>query len=189
MDMTGLGVEPLKRDGQYVFPEPTYRPLPPDVLRLPSRLRQPLRRTYEDYALGSLERGAGVGVEEGVNSVAVTDETAASGKHSLKVTDGSGKKPSYLPYIGHPLNLEEGRLRAGFDLRIEPGAQFIYECRDASDPYKVGPRLSVDAQGWLTANNKRLLQLPHGKWVRFDLVCALGREATGTYDLTIRSSA
>jgi len=188
MDMTALGVEPLKRDGQYVFPEPTYRPLPPDVARLPLRLRQPLRRTFEDYALGSSERGAGVGAEDGVNSVAVTDETAASGKHSLKVTKGSGQKPSYLPYIGYSMEMDEGRLRAGFDLRIEPGAQFIYECRDAALEYKVGPRLSVDAQGWLTANNKRLLQLPHGKWVRFDLVCALGREATGTYDLTIRPS-
>jgi hypothetical protein len=126
--------------------------------------------------------------EEVVNSVAVTDETAASGKHSLKVTKGSGQKPSYLPYIGYSMEMEEGRLRAGFDLRIEPGAQFVYECRDAALEYKVGPRLSVDAQGWLTANNKRLLQLPHGKWVRFDLVCALGREATGTYDLTIRPS-
>jgi hypothetical protein len=145
-------------------------------------------RTYENYPPGSSERGAGVGVEEGVNSVAVTDETAASGKHSLKVTNGSGQKPSYLPYISYSLEMEEGRLRAGFDLRIEPGAQFVYECRDAALEHKVGPRLSVDAQGWLTANNKRLLQLPHGKWVRFDLVCALGREATGTYDLTIRQS-
>lgn len=42
LDMTGLGIEPLKRDGQYVFPEPTHRPLPPDVRRLPSRLRQKL---------------------------------------------------------------------------------------------------------------------------------------------------
>ena len=42
MDMTGLGVEPLKRDGQYVFPEPTHRPLPPDVRRLPSRLQKKL---------------------------------------------------------------------------------------------------------------------------------------------------
>ncbi len=42
MDRTGLGMEPLKRDGQYVFPEPTHRPLPPDTRRLPSRLRQKL---------------------------------------------------------------------------------------------------------------------------------------------------
>jgi hypothetical protein len=31
LDMTGLGVEPLKRDGQFVFPEPTHRPLPATV--------------------------------------------------------------------------------------------------------------------------------------------------------------
>jgi hypothetical protein len=42
MDMTGLGVEPLKRDGQYVFPDPTHRPLPPDIRRLPSRLQKKL---------------------------------------------------------------------------------------------------------------------------------------------------
>jgi hypothetical protein len=42
MDMTALGVEPLKKDGRYVFPEPTNRPLPPDIRRLPSRLRQKL---------------------------------------------------------------------------------------------------------------------------------------------------
>lgn len=42
MDLTGLGVEPLKRDGQYIFPEPTHRPLPPDIRRLPARLRQKL---------------------------------------------------------------------------------------------------------------------------------------------------
>jgi hypothetical protein len=42
MDMTALGLEPLQRDGQYVFPEPTHRPLPPDVRRLPSRLQKKL---------------------------------------------------------------------------------------------------------------------------------------------------
>jgi hypothetical protein len=42
MDMTGLGVEPLKCDGQFVFPEPTHRPLPPDIRRLPSRLQKKL---------------------------------------------------------------------------------------------------------------------------------------------------
>ena len=41
MDMTGLGIEPLHREGQYVFPEPTHRPGRP-TSRLPSRLRQKL---------------------------------------------------------------------------------------------------------------------------------------------------
>ena len=42
MDMAGLGVEPLQKDGSYVFPDPTHRPLPPDIRRLPSRLQQKL---------------------------------------------------------------------------------------------------------------------------------------------------
>jgi hypothetical protein len=166
------------------------------VLREPADYRparslapqQPALRTYEDYALGESERGAGVGVEAGVNSVAVTDETAASGKHSLKITDGAGQKPSYLPYITYMLEMAEGRLHAGFDLRVEPGAQFVYEWRDDPYKYNLGPRLAVDAQGWLTANNKRLLQLPHGQWARFDIVCALGPKDTATYDLTVRPS-
>ncbi len=41
--MTGLGIEPLQRDGQSIFPEPTHRPLPPDTRRLPSRLREKLK--------------------------------------------------------------------------------------------------------------------------------------------------
>jgi len=40
--LTGIGVEPLKRDGQFVLPEPTHRPLPPDIRRLPSRLQKKL---------------------------------------------------------------------------------------------------------------------------------------------------
>jgi hypothetical protein len=42
MDMTGLGIEPLMKDGRYLFPEPTQRPLPPDIRRLPSRLQKKL---------------------------------------------------------------------------------------------------------------------------------------------------
>ncbi|MEI6500462.1 MAG: carbohydrate-binding protein, partial [Armatimonadota bacterium] len=42
MDMVGVGVPPLQRNGRFVYPEPTNRPLPPDARRLPSRLRAKL---------------------------------------------------------------------------------------------------------------------------------------------------
>ncbi|MCU0874803.1 MAG: DUF1565 domain-containing protein, partial [Pirellulaceae bacterium] len=42
MEMAGLGPEPLQRGGQFVFPEPTHRPLPPGVRRLSSRLQKKL---------------------------------------------------------------------------------------------------------------------------------------------------
>lgn len=40
--MAGVGVPPLQREGRFVYPEPTNRPLPPDTRRLPSRLRAKL---------------------------------------------------------------------------------------------------------------------------------------------------
>ena len=84
------------------------------------------------------------------------------------------------------MTLARELLKAGFDLRMEQGALFVYEWRDDPYQYNLGPNLSVDAQGWLSANGKRLIQLPYGKWVRFDITCGLGPQATGKYDLTIK---
>ena len=144
---------------------------------------QPALRDYESYAVGETERKAHVGEDAG--SVRVTDETAASGKHSLKFTDAAGKYV-YAPYVTYPIEVEEGVMRAGFDLRLEPGALFTYEWRDDPYQYNLGPRLTIDAQGWLSANGKRLIRLPFGKWVRFDVTCGLGAQATGKYDLILQ---
>ena len=148
--------------------------------------QQPARRDYEDYSVGEPERGAHVGQQGSLGTVAVTDETAAEGKHSLKFTDAAGIKHIFVPYVTYPYELEKGLLKAGFDLRLEQGAVFVYEWRDDPYHYNLGPNLSVDAQGWLSANGKRLMQLPHGQWMRFDVSCGLGPQATGKYDLTIR---
>ena len=61
----------------------------------------------------------------------------------------------------------------------------MYECRDDLYKYHLGPRLEVNAEGWLMANGRRLAQLPHRQWVRVDLACGLGPQATGAYDLTL----
>ncbi len=148
---------------------------------------QPALRDYESSSPGETERRAHVGAEGG--SVCVTGETAASGRHSLKFTDAAGQKHTYTPYVTYPLEVAEGVMRAGFDLRIEAGALFVYEWRDDPYKYNLGPRLSTDAEGWLSANGQRLVQLPHGKWVRFDLACGLGPQAAGVYDLTIKAPA
>jgi hypothetical protein len=146
---------------------------------------QPPRRDYEDYAVGDGERGAAVGEEGG--SIRVTAETAASGsKHSLKFTDAAGLKYRWVPYAAYVWEVDEGVLHGGFDLRWETGAEFVYEWRDDPAVYSLGPNLSIDAQGFLAATGKRLLQMPAGQWVRFDVTCGIGARATGTYDLTIR---
>lgn len=187
-----IGFQPIDISavGNYESPDRrTWPRLEMKVLREPADYRpeaalapqQPPLRDYEDYALGEGERGAAAG-----GPALVTDETAAAGKHSLKFADASGLKATYMPYVTYPLDLAEGRLRAGFDLRIEQGALFVYEWRDDPYQYNLGPRLSTDAQGWLSANGKRIVQLPLSQWVRIDVTCDLGGQATGTYDLSVR---
>ena len=132
------------------------------------------------------ERGAHVGEDGERATVRVTDETAASGKHSLKFTDAAGLKHAFVPYVTYPLEQEEGVLRAGFDLRWEEGARFVYEWRDDPYHYNLGPHLAVDATGRLMANGKDVMVLESGQWVRFDIACGLGPQNTGQYELTVR---
>ena len=191
-----LGFRPidLSKVGNYAHPDRRTWPCPKtpvvrdaaDYTPVDTRARQPALRDYEDYALGERERHAHVGDGGAAGSIGVTDEAAASGKQSLRFTDAAGLEQLYAPYVTYPLEVESGVLHAGFDLRLEPGAVFAYEWRDDPYQYHLGPRLQVDAQGWLSANGKRLVQLAHGRWVRIDLQCGLGPQATGTYDLTLR---
>lgn len=173
---------------RYTWPRPEVKVHrePADYTPPPPADRQPPLRDYESYAVGETERGANVGVEPGLSSVVVTDEAASSGKHSLKITDAAGQKQPWLPYVTYMAEIEEGVVHAGFDLRLGEGALFVYEWRDDPYKYNLGPNLRADAEGWLHGNERRLLQLPRGEWVRFDLTCALGSDATGTYDLTVR---
>lgn len=192
-----LGFKPTNLSSVGNYPSPDRRAWPRSeakVVREPADYlaaaalppQQPALRDYESYGIGEPERGAHVGIEAGLSSVAVTEETAASGKQSLKFTDAAGQKAGFTPFVTYPFEVDEGVLHAGFDLRLEEGALFTYEWRDDPYKYNLGPRLSVDAQGWLSAGSQRLMQLPRGQWVRFDIKCGLGKEATGRYNLTVR---
>ncbi|MBI3921595.1 MAG: right-handed parallel beta-helix repeat-containing protein [Armatimonadetes bacterium] len=141
-------------------------------------------RDYEEYAVGESERNAHVG-NKGEGTALVTDETAASGNHSLKFTDAAGLGQNFFPYITYPLAQESGSLKMTFDLRWETGALFALDWRDDPYYYNMGPNLTTTADGWLVANGKRMLQLPVGQWVHIETNCLLGEKATGKYGLTI----
>lgn len=143
-------------------------------------------RDYEEDEVGATERQAHVGEEGDRGTVRVTGETAAGGKHSLKFTDAAGLKHTFVPYVTYPLELERGTLRMAFDLRWESGALLALDWRDDPYHFNMGPNLTTDAAGWLSANGQRLLQLPAGQWVHYEIVCALGPQATGKYALTVR---
>lgn len=192
----GLGIRPIDLSGvgNYASADRRTWPRPEapvvrdaaDYTPVAATNAQPTLRDYENYAVNESERSAHVGDGGKPGSVAVTDETAASGKQSLKFTDSAGLKQTYAPFVTYPLDCESGVLRAGFDLRLEPGAIFVYEWRDDPYNYKLGPRIEVNVQGWLSASGKRLVQVPRGAWIRCDVECGLGPQATGTYALTLR---
>ena len=146
---------------------------------------QPALRTYEEAPVGASETGAHVG-NKGDATAAVTDETAAAGsKRSLKFTDAAGTEQSFFPYLTYPLELEQGTLRMSFDLRWEKGGMLALDWRDDPYVFNLGPNLTTTADGWLSANAQKLLQLPAGQWLHLEIVCALGDRANGTYDLTL----
>ena len=118
-------------------------------------------------------------------SIRVTDELAASGKHSLKFVDSPGLTEAWQPHLFYAPHLRDGIARLGFDLRFSSGAIVIHEWRDASQDYRVGPSMEIDARGCLTASGQRAGALSADEWIRFEIECRLGKHATGTYDLTL----
>jgi hypothetical protein len=160
------------------FPEATPNPPGPAPL--------PVSQDFEGVPVGGKDPEA-VTQEENAQAVArVTDETAASGKRSLKFTDAAGQKNFYNPHVFYTPGFRSGTWTGRFDLRLEKGAIFCHDWRDNANPFRTGPSLKVEADGWLVSGGKRLLELPIGRWVHFEITCALGDQATGKYDLSVR---
>lgn len=59
-----------------------------------------------------------------------------------------------------PLELQSETLKMTFDLRWNLGGLMAIDWRDAPHNHNMGPSLSAAADGWLSANGKKLLQLP-----------------------------
>ena len=164
------------RDVPRAYPPPPPPPPP-----------QPIMEDFEDVPVGEKPPGAVVSEDTGVMEavVRVTDETAASGKRCLKFSDAPGQKHPWDPHIWYEPRFKEGLLEGRFALRLEQGAIFSHEWRTAGNPYHTGPSLRVDGEGNLTAGGKKLLQIPLGKWVKFEIVAGLGTEAKAKWDLAV----
>jgi hypothetical protein len=184
----------LARVGNYASPNRRTWPRPEvpvvrdaaDYTPQENQARQPPRRDYEDSAVGDTERGAHVGQKPPLSLIRVTDETAATGRHSLEILEQPGLQYPWEPYLTYMLDRGQGVLQAGFDLRRDEGGPVVYEWRDDPYAYSLGPQLVVDAEGWLAASGRKLRPLPAGQWVRFDIVCGLGKQSTGTYNLRVQ---
>ena len=161
------------------FPPTVLPPLPPPPKPVP------LDDGFETTAVGEPPALATVYEEGAGDSIRVTDETAATGRRSLKFVDASGLKHVFDPHMFYAPHFREGRATLSFDLRLEKGAVFAHEWRDASQPYHVGPSFVIHADGRLMAGGKYFMDVPIGTWFHADIVCGLGGQAEETYDLKI----
>jgi hypothetical protein len=144
--------------------------------------------SFEEYAVGEHPDHARYFEENKEAVIRVSDACAATGKQSLKVTDGPGQKHAHDPHLYYDREFPEGRLVGSFDLRLEPGAIFSYEWRDwpNGETLRAGPCVRVNADGGLVAGGKRLLTLPHGQWVNIEVVCNSGASADARWQLSVR---
>ncbi len=147
---------------------------------------QPISEDFEETPVGGKAIGATTHEENEKATIRVTEETAAAGgKRSLKFTDAGGQQNRFNPHLHYQPTFATGTLEGRFAIRWERGAVFYHEWRDAASPYHVGPSIRIQADGTLLAGDKALTQLPHGSWIRLEIVCGLGADAKGTYDLTV----
>jgi len=148
---------------------------------------QPVDDDFEHTPVGQLPNQATVYEEGRGDTIRVADDgRAASGRRALRFVDAPGLKHSFNPHLFYTPHFRTGLARLQFDLRLEKGACVGHEWRDTGDSYRVGPSLLIDGAGRLSAAGKMLAQVPLGVWFGVEITCALGAEATGTYDLTLR---
>ena len=142
------------------------------------------RQDFESSAPGSGPADATVSVEGKGDAIGVTEETAALGKRSLKVTDAPGLNSRFNPHFYFSPRHKQGVSRCAFDLRVEAGAEFYHEWRDSSSPYRVGPSLWI-VGGKLSVAGKPLAELPVGQWVHLEISAGLGDRSSGTWELNV----
>ena len=160
------------------FPPVEFAPEPPPPPPLT------LHDDFEVTPVGAQPAEARVYVENKGDSIAVTEETAASGTHSLKIVDAPGLQHAYNPHFFYVPHHTEGLTRCAFDMRIEAGVVMYHEWRDNARPYRVGPSFWVQ-EGKLRVGGRELLELPVGQWVHFEVRAGLGSQSTGTWDLIV----
>jgi len=168
----------VKLAGSVKYPPFEFAPPPPP---LPP---ETIRDDFEATPVGRPPAGATVHVGKAPARVAVTDRLAAAGKRCLLVRDAPGLQHAYNPHFYYQPRHRGGVARFAFDMRIEAKTVMYVEWRSAESPYRVGPSLSV-RQGGVLLRGKKVLDMPAGKWVRFEMTAGLGAESTGTWDLAV----
>ncbi len=186
-----IGFKPIDVSKVGLYGDPEWVEAPKRIVRKPLKLAEEapgpkaLEDAFEDTSVGDPAAKAFTSGEEKGASIRVTDEAAAGGKRSLKFTDAPGLSHVWQPHMFYRPRVDSGRVKFTFAVRVEKGAMVHHEWRDARNPYSVGPSIQIMGDGQLHASGKPRMRLPHGKWVRVEITCGLGKDGTGKYDLAV----
>ena len=141
--------------------------------------------TFEKTAVGAKPRADQVHVEGKGDAIVVTDETAATGAHSLKFTDVEGLRYSWNPHLVYTPNHRSGTTTCAFDIRVEEGTLLYHEWRDwRATAYSVGPSFWIRGNK-LEIGERTALELPYGQWVHIVVAADLGKNNSGLWTLVI----
>ncbi len=124
----------------------------------------------------------------GEKGVTVTDETAASGKRSLRLADSPSLGASWQPHLIASVGAEKGSVRIRWSFRTDDKARPQFECRDYKQnddrPYAVGPSVAF-AAGHVRANGRVVADVPVGAWGRVEILLHVTGPKAGTWTCTV----
>jgi len=140
---------------------------------------------FEETPLGAPPADAEVHVEGNGDLIAVTDEVAASGKHSLKIMDAPGLAHLFNPHLVYRPDYADGVAAVSFDMRLGAGVEMYCEGRDwRGQQYRVGPSFWVKG-GNLVIWDKPMMTLPTDQWIHFEMRFGVGPKLDGTWLLKV----
>jgi hypothetical protein len=143
-----------------------------------------LKDGFESTALGAKPSIAKISKSDTAGSIKVVADRPSQGARCLELTDGPNVQPAFEPHFYYKTNVERGTTRVSFDVRAEPAFQLTHEWRDDLNPYHTGPKLDL-SKGVLTANGKKLAELPADGWTHIDVTARIGEGADGTWACTV----
>src|SRR5579871_246738 len=169
----------VKRAHSYVYAPVEFAPPPPPLPPLALHL------DFEHTRVGAPCPNAQNNVEGKGDSIAVTEETAFTGKRSLKITDAPGLQFVFDPHLVFLPNHVQGITTLKFAMRVDPGAIVDHEWRDWSgQPYKVGPSLTV-RDGGVWVGGRELVKIPVGQGVEYTVRAGVGPQQNGVWALEV----
>lgn len=125
-------------------------------------------------------------------TIRVTDETAATGRKSLKITDAARLKKPFYPYLhATPKNVESGAVHMAFDVMLDPTkpCHLSFEMRDEKNGGASGVLMEFNPDGSILASRRKVSVTPPGLWTHAEIRFQLGPGAPKQYELAIRSKS